>query len=220
MALGLSKGIRLSRDSVWERSLSHRGAGRAKAFSHVGKALEMSGQKESHRGFHSCISLHTSLSLPFQGTSKCHQPDHVPRVCSVLHISSATTSSKTPSLLSSTSLRSSYFLLTRPSGLLGHSPHTASGLLGHSHHGDPFTRSMLPHNPSTAHPTQGKSQSQSMASLSKGLEVLTLSKFLLSHLISYHFNFLAGSLSSSHSGLLWFPIISSHDLSPLALHDA
>lgn len=163
--LGLSKGIQLSRNSVWERSPSHRGAGRAKAFSHAGRL-----QKESHKGFHSCISSYTSLSLPIQGTSKCCQPDHVPRVCSVLHISSATTSSKPLTLLSSISSRSPHFLLTWP-----------SGLLGHSNHGDPFTRSLLPHSPSTAHPTQGKSQS--MARLSKGPGVLTLSKLPLSHFL-------------------------------------
>lgn len=39
----------------------------------------------------------------------------------------------------------------------------------------------------------------------KALGTLTTSKLLLSHLICYHFSYLAGSLSSSHSGLLVVP---------------
>lgn len=115
LLLGLSKGIWLSRDSVWERSPSHRGAGRAKTFSHRGGCIslvEMSHQKESHRGFHSWISAPTSAALRIQASSKCHQLSS-PH----LHISTAAATSKSSSHLSSSTARSPHFLLSQPSGL-------------------------------------------------------------------------------------------------------
>lgn len=169
----------------------------------------MSGQKESHRGFHFCISSHTSLSLPIWDTRKCHQPNHVPRVCSVFYFSStAHHLSHNTSFLNyckvfpfSAHMALWSVLDTAFMVILSPDHCSSQSFNGPSHLGKKAK--------AKPKPKHGQAFQR--------LWVSMLSKLLLFHLISYHFNFLAGSASSSHSGLLWFLITSSHDLSLPAL---
>lgn len=63
-------------------------------------------------------------------------------------------------------------------------------------------------------PLREKAKAKAWLGFPKAQEFL---HFLNSHSLISYFNFLASSLSSSHSGLLCFLITSGHDLSP---HDA
>lgn len=128
--------------------MSQREAGRVKAPSHLGRwdPVGVGGQKESHIGFHSSISSHTSLPAP---ACPSHQQTLPARPSAVslrsfpcMHCDHPHTSHLTSCL---TTAKVSLF-----------SAHTGLICSGHNTQSDPITMAPLSENPSVACPTQGK----------------------------------------------------------------